>query len=149
MNAPSIRLTIASRLENVPLIGAALRDLCRAAKLPREDCRAIELCVSEAVVNSIEHAYERSPAHEVTVTVRDEGHRLAIVVRDTGRPMAADMLARKRREGYAFDPGHIDRIPTSGRGLALIQSYMDSVTYHAAAGGNDLVMTKKKPHAGE
>ena len=149
MTTKSIQIAIRSRLEDVPLIGAAIRGLCQEAGLRPEDCQGIELCVTEAVVNSIEHAYGNDPAHEVAVTIRDEGARIVIAVRDTGNPMATDMLARKKQEAYEFDPANIARIPTSGRGLAIIQSYMDSVDYRIAADGNHLVMSKQKNHAKE
>ncbi len=144
MTAPSIQLTIASRLENVPLIGTALHGLCRAAALSPEDCQAMELCVTEAVVNCIAHAYGHAPGHEVRVTVRDDDGRLTIMVRDTGKPMPPGMLERKRAEALDFDPADIAHIPTSGRGLAIIQSFMDAVDYRVAGDGNHLMMIKQK-----
>ncbi len=144
MTTKSIQLAIRSRLENVPQIAAALRGLCRAAQLPIEDCRAIELCVTEAVVNSIEHAYGRDTEEEVGVTISDDGTSITIAVRDTGTPMAADTLARKKQEAIAFDPADVGRIPTTGRGLAIIQSYMDTVDYRIEPDGNYLVMRKAK-----
>ena len=149
MSTKKIQMTIESRLAHVPLIGAALRGLCHASGLPPEDCQGIELCVTEAVVNCIEHAYGREPAHEVAVTIQDDGARIVIAVRDNGRPMATDMLQRKKKEAYAFDPAEIARIPTSGRGLAIIQSYMDGVDYRIEADGNHLVMIKNKDGAKE
>jgi serine/threonine-protein kinase RsbW len=144
MTALSIQLAIDSRLENVPLIGAALRGLCRTGAFSPEDCQVMELCVTEAVVNSIAHAYGHAPEHEVHVTVCDDGGRFKITVRDTGTPMPAGMLERKRAEAHDFDPVDIARIPTSGRGLAIIQSFMDTVDYCAADDGNHLVMIKRK-----
>ena len=144
MTKPSIGLTIESRLENVLLIGAALRGLCRTALLSPEDCRAMELCVTEAVVNCIAHAYGHAPEHEVRVTVCDEDDRLTITVRDTGKPMPAGMLARKRAEAQKFEPANIAHIPNSGRGLAIIQGFMDAVDYRVAEDGNHLMMIKRK-----
>ena len=144
MTAKSIQMTIGSSLENVPLIGAALRGICHACDLLPQDCQDIELCVTEAVVNSIEHAYGRDPEHEVAVTIRDDGGQIHITVRDTGAPMAVDMLERQILKAYEFDPADIARIPTSGRGLAIIQSYMDRVAYQKKADGNHLVMVKRK-----
>ncbi len=149
MSTKSIQITIRSRLEDVPLIGAAMRGLCHEAELRPDDCQGVELCVTEAVVNSIEHAYGRDPAHEVAVTIQDDGARLVIAVRDTGNPMATDMLQRKRQEAYTFDPADIARVPTSGRGLAIIQSYMDRVDYRIEDDGNHLVMVKQKHRAKE
>ena len=104
MSTKKIQMTIESRLVHVPLIGAALRGLCHASGLPPEDCQGIELCVTEAVVNCIEHAYGREPAHEVAVTIQDDGARIVIAVRDNGRPMATDMLQRKKRRPMPSTP---------------------------------------------
>jgi serine/threonine-protein kinase RsbW len=62
---------------------------------------------------------------------------------DTGKSMDPGLLEEKKEFALAFDPKNIDSIPDSGRGLAIIQGFMDTVRYHVRENGNYLTMIKK------
>ena len=145
-----ITLSIKSRYHNVPLVSAAVHKLCSLIPFSDKDVHATELCVTEAVVNSIKHAYQNEPDHTVAVVFSLLATELLIEVRDTGKSMDLAMLEENRDAALKFDAGDIENIPESGRGLAIIQSYMDEVHYQVKENGNYLTMIKKiKPYKAE
>ena len=138
-----ITLSIESRYHNVPLVSAAVHKLCSLIPFGDKDTYATELCVTEAVVNSIKHAYQDEPDHTVTVVFSLLVNKLVIEVQDTGKSMDPALLEVKRDTALNFDTMDTDNIPESGRGLAIIQSYMDEVHYRVEEYGNCLTMEKR------
>jgi serine/threonine-protein kinase RsbW len=138
-----ITLSIESQYHNVPLVCTAIHQLCSLIPFGDRDTYATELCVTEAVVNSIKHAYRDEPEHTVAVIFCLLANELVIEVRDRGKPMDPALLELKRDTALKIDTMDLDNIPESGRGLAIIQSYMDEVHYRVAENGNYLTMKKK------
>ena len=149
METKRIQLLIESNCEHVPLVSIAVNRLCLSASFSEKDAHAIELCVTEAVVNSIKHAYGDEQGHEVVVTVAVESDRVTIDVCDTGNPMDPGILEEKKKTALVFDPENIDAIPESGRGLAIIQGFMDGVSYRMEEDQKCLRMVKKFQMSGE
>jgi len=143
MSAKKITLSIESQIHNVPLVSAAVYKLCSLIPFSDKDAHETELCVTEAVVNSIKHAYQDEPDHTVGVTFCLLASELVIEVRDSGKSMDLDLLKEKRDAALKFDSSDIENLPESGRGLAIIQSYMDEVHYKVKDNGNYLTMKKK------
>jgi serine/threonine-protein kinase RsbW len=139
----SIILSIESQYQNVQLVSAAINKLCSLIPLGDKDTYATELCVTEAVVNSIKHAYQDEPAHTVAVVFCLQETELVIEVQDTGKSMDPELLELNRVAALKIDALDTDNIPESGRGLAIIQSYMDEVHYRVEENGNYLTMKKK------
>jgi serine/threonine-protein kinase RsbW len=146
MEAKNIKLSIESKYESVPLIGAAINKLCYTLPVSERDASSIELCVVEAVVNSIKHAYGNDPGHEVSVVFSIYETKLVIEVIDKGKSMAPGLLEERKEFALEFDPEDIDAIPESGRGLAIIQGFMDDVSYQVTESGNYLTMVKEIEH---
>jgi anti-sigma regulatory factor (Ser/Thr protein kinase) len=145
MEPREIRLQIESLLDNVPLLGAAVNKLCRLLPFSDRDAHAIELCVTEAAVNSIKHGYDFRTGHTVDVLFRQEPDRVEITVSDCGAPMRPQILIEKKHCAIPCDPADIDSIPESGRGLAIMQGYMDDVRYWVEGQDKHLVLTKNYP----
>ncbi len=139
----SIRLAIESRLENIPMVGVSVSRLCSLIPLDEIEASKVELCVVEALNNSIVHAYENLEGHEVETVFSFYPDKLVVHVCDAGKPMDERIL----RECALFPPD-LDRldigdIPECGRGLGIIKSIMDSVEYRTKAGKNCLIMKKE------
>ena len=83
------------------------------------------------------------PGHLVDVLFRQESDQVVIAISDTGKPMNPKMLEEKKQAAIRFDPEDIDNIPESGRGLAIIQGYMDDVRYQEKGTVKHLILTKK------
>ena len=143
MQTGKITLSIDSRYENVQLVGCAVHKLSDMTPLNDNDAHQVELCVSEAVVNSIKHGYHNQAGHFVDVIVTLHKDKLVIEVVDSGDRMDPDVLKKYSSISIDFDPQDIDSIPCSGRGLAIIQEFMDSVHYSEHGQRKYLTMTKR------
>jgi serine/threonine-protein kinase RsbW len=98
-----------------------------------EDARfAVRLACEEALINAMKHGNQMDPSLNVRLAYRISPECAEILVAD---------------EGKGFDPCCVPD-PTAdenlqrpcGRGIMLIRSYMDEVTY--CAGGNEVRMVK-------
>lgn len=141
MRSGMLTLRIDSRLDHVFLVGLSVRAICAAAALPADEAAAVELCVVEAVNNAVEHAYREEPGHIVEIELALQMNGLSIKVRDRG--LAMDWVAARRNaDAYAVDP-----LNEGGRGLFIMRSVMDSLSYRSANGWNVLTMVKRVPAA--
>lgn len=143
MTTKQIRLIIDSQYKNTSLAGLAASHLCTMMSLPMDDVHKIELCVIEAVNNSIKHAYQEKSGHEVEITITFSRGNVEIKVCDTGHPMDASFLEKAENQFDISDTINIEDIPENGRGLFLIKTFMDSVTYECRNKKNCLIMTKQ------
>lgn len=142
------RLTIAieSRLEDVPLLGILVNALCASVNLQAVARNEVEVCVVEAVNNSIKHAYQCEPGHLVEVTVSLSTERLVFDIFDSGT--AADPIYMHADHFVALKLSleQAQTIAESGRGLAIMQAFMDSLEYTAGVAGkqrNRFRLTKR------
>lgn len=134
MRAGRVRLTIDSRIDQVHMIGLAVKGICASIPMPEEDAYQVELCVVEAVNNSVEHAYENEPGHEVSVIASVDGGTLTLEVLDSGTSMDWDSVQKKRANASLLDEG--------GRGFMIMESYMDQVSYDRTGDQNVLTLVK-------
>lgn len=144
-------LAIDSDLGNVSLLAVAVNRVCLQLGLDSLTAAHVELCVAEAITNSVCHAYHRVRGHTVKVTLSADDRRLHIEVCDTGTPMTAEQqqrLAHGSRESeiQTYD---LRSLPEGGRGLKIIRDLMDEVTYTSDNRLNRLIMMKRFTHVGE
>lgn len=138
-----ITLTIASRLDAVALIGQSVNSICRYAGLTLDDANGVEICVVEAVNNSIKHAYCEDPNHMVEVVVAVEPAELILDILDSGRPAEFSKTHAQHLQALEIDPGHPELISESERGIAIIQHIMDSFEYTPGPERNRFRLTKR------
>ena len=131
----ALTLRIDSRFDQVPLIGLAVRAIGTAVRLDDGGAGALELCVVEAVNNAIEHAYGGQPGHVVEVEVTLTAAALRVEVRDHGHRM--DWVAATARAAEPLTEG--------GRGVVIMRSLMDEVSYASGRGRNVLTLVKQLP----
>ena len=149
MDLKRITFTIDSDVKNVSLIGMSVNRLCLAASFSTIDAFNIELCVVEAVTNSIRHCYGGNVGHEVKVVFSLTQEDMVLDIYDTGPPMEPDLLDRAAIQCAEEDPIDIESIPEGGRGLSIIREIMDSVVYRSEQEENCLTMKKKLPVKGK
>ncbi len=138
-----IKLVIESKLHNVCLIGMAVNKLCSLAQFSDIESYQIELCIVEAVTNSIIHAYEKKAGHHVEVVFTFDKSKLIFDVYDTGKPLNKKILNKKNRSSLDIDLDNMACLPEDGRGLTIINKIMDQVEYKTGNGKNCFTMTKK------
>jgi serine/threonine-protein kinase RsbW len=138
-----ITLTIASRLDAVPLLGQLVAYLCLRAGLNALDTNGIEVCLVEAVNNSIKHAYGGDGGHTVAVDVRLQADELTLDIWDRGKAADPEWIHRDHSEAFDLDPDRPEDFSESGRGLAIIQQVMDSFEYTPGIERNRFRLTKR------
>jgi serine/threonine-protein kinase RsbW len=133
-------LTIASRVEHIDEARLWVGERVRAAGFGDEPAGEIELALTEALANVIEHAYQGDGSQRIELTVAGDDGTLRIRVRDWGRYF--DPASYRGRD--LDDPGE------GGYGVFLMSQLMDDVTREPQPGGGTLLTliktTKEEPH---
>ena len=105
------------------------------------DVFSVRLAMEEALVNAIKHGNQMDPDKEVRLDGYISEDEVMISIED---------------QGEGFDPGDLPD-PTAeenldlpgGRGVMLIRSFMDSVTYNDSGNRITMVKTRSKETANE
>jgi serine/threonine-protein kinase RsbW len=107
----------------------------------------VEVCVVEALNNSIKHAYEGDPAHRVELEVNLLPNQLVFDVWDFGTSADAAKMHADHSRALEIRSDRVEDIPESGRGLAVIQEVMDSFEYTPGTERNRFRMIKRRRYA--
>lgn len=140
MDAAPETLTIPSRLECIDDARQWVTARVRAAGFGDDPVGEIELALTEALANVIEHAYHGDDGQRIELSVAADADALRIRVRDWGEsPPAGEFQVRD-----LDDPGE------GGYGVYLMEQLMDDVTRERRPdGGTLLTLTKtrkEEPH---
>ena len=92
----------------------------------------LNLALTEASTNAMEHANSSDPEKFVRVCIRTTDDYIKAEVYDQGQGFDINSLPMTG----------IDALSDRGRGLLLIRAYMDSVSYQRTSTGNVLRMIK-------
>lgn len=132
-----IDIKVPNQTRYLSMIGKIGEDIARALKRYRGDREElayhINLVLTEAMTNAIRHARPESPDNgEIHISISLEGDALNIRVFD---------------EGQGFDPTTLPPPDfrgecEGGRGIYIINTVMDKVTYRKRKGGHVLEMVK-------
>jgi serine/threonine-protein kinase RsbW len=138
----SITFIIESRLQNIGLVGVAVKAICESIPIGAIICRNIELSVVEAVTNVVKHAYSLQQENIVEIVVHVFGDRISIKISDTGLSMDPRRCEQDCQE-INFQPGNIETFPVGGMGLHIMHSIMDEMHYSTVSGKNTMTLVKK------
>jgi serine/threonine-protein kinase RsbW len=132
---PSVNALLESTLDSVDTAEAEALRIAGEIGFEEEDLHKIGMAVRECMVNAVVHGNRYNARKRVHLKIVRKPDRLEISVRDEGEgfdvaalpdPLAEENLLRQ-----------------SGRGLLLIQAFMDEFAVHrAAAGGTEVTMVK-------
>jgi serine/threonine-protein kinase RsbW len=131
----TIALSIPAKAEYITLCRLALTGLCQLRGIADDTTADLKLALTEAVSNSVRHAY--GPAGDGSVDVRYELHpdRLGIEIVDDGEGFDPDAPADKNG----------DELSEGGLGIAIIKSIADEFDLRSRPGerGSTLRFVKK------
>lgn len=99
-----------------------------------KDIFAVHLATEEAFLNAVKHGNKNDPNKKVKVEYEIHPDRVDITITDDGDGFSPDSVPDPRDTENLYKP--------QGRGLLLINAYMDIVEYNDK--GNCLHMTKYK-----
>ena len=127
-----IVIKIPSDIKYVKKVSSKVLDSLASHDVNESDIFDIKLCVEEAVINAIVHGNCHDKNKSVRITSWVEDSRLNVEVEDEGSGFNRESLA---------DPTANDNIMKgSGRGVYLINKFMDEIGYNDS--GNKIKMTK-------
>lgn len=131
-----VNIKVPNQTRYLGLIGKIGEDVARALKKYKGDREElayhINLVLTEAMANAIRHANEGDPEKEVHITITIMGRSLNIKVYDQGQGFDICSLPSP-------DFKNLDE---HGRGVYIIRSLMDRVTYRKLKSGHVLEMIK-------
>jgi serine/threonine-protein kinase RsbW len=136
-NLLEVDIKVPNQTKYLRLIGQIGEDVAGALERfndsdPEELAYHINLVLTEAMANAIKHANKNVPTKDVHISINLTDDLLSIRVFDQGQGFDISTA-----ELQAPDPA-LDH----GRGVFLIRSLMDSVTYNRCETGNVLEMRK-------
>jgi len=133
-----VEMTVNNRIDLTNLVHAASDEVCRLAGLDEDAMMNLGLALREATVNAMKHGNHMRPEKPVRIVFDLDGDRLEVTIQDEG-------------EGFDYERRVDPRLPeniekTSGRGLFLIQNFVDKVSFsHTPGEGMTVVLVKKLP----
>ncbi|MGR3622039.1 ATP-binding protein [Pseudophaeobacter sp.] len=105
----------------------------RNFNLPKEQVDDVQIALSEAINNVVEHAYPGQTAGNVSIRCNLSPQELCIRICDAGPPLPDGKLP----EGHPRDVnGPIESLPEGGFGWFLIRSLTNQLHYERHNGSN-------------
>ena len=136
-----MRIEIDNILSNVSIIRVAITSFISNENISLDEIMEIKTAVSEAVTNSIEHAYSNE-VNIVSVTANifemDNMKYLCIKVEDTGKGIEDVELATT--PGYTTKP----ELEHAGMGFTIMESFMDKLSVRSTPNKGTRVTMRKK-----
>ena len=140
-----ITLEIDSDLGSVSLASVAVNAICLLAGLDADQSSQVELSIVEAITNVIRHAYHGELNHKVVIAVEVGKIQVHFDIFDTGAPMPPHKVEELIHGEKFVDPeiSDLSLLPEDGRGLQIIRSVMDEISYFREGKKNRLILTKR------
>ncbi|MGE5591826.1 MAG: anti-sigma F factor [Bacillota bacterium] len=136
----TMQLEILAVPENVGVARLALGSFASQMDFTLAELDEIKVAVSEAVTNSVVHAYPVGPG-PVVIAAEHDGRELLISVRDSGRGIAD--VAQARQPSFSTDPERM------GLGFVFMDSFMDQLEVDSRPGQGTTVTMRKRCQAGQ
>jgi len=133
----SIRLDLPSSMQFVYVLDTIISEILREMDFDEETSEQINLAVVEAGTNAIKHGNKEDPDKRAHFEFILNPDQLTIIVQDQGDGFDREEVADP------LDPANL--LKSSGRGLFLMESCMDSVVYEGR--GTIVKMVKYKQSA--
>jgi serine/threonine-protein kinase RsbW len=132
-------LVLQNERAEVPRAAVWLGRIAEDLGVPVSIARRLDLCLEEAVLNVIDHAYDDRRAHEIVLRLERRGDELLLTVEDDGR-------AFNPLEVPPSQPARsLEEAPVGGWGLPLIRRFADGRRYERVAGRNRLTLSVRQP----
>jgi serine/threonine-protein kinase RsbW len=113
----------------------------KAHNFSQEDIFAIHLALEEALINAVKHGNKMDPNKEVKVEYSLSSDKVEISMTDEGNGFDPEAVPDPRLGSNLYK--------SEGRGLLLMQSYMDVVEYNKRGNSVRMVRYKEKPRLPE
>jgi len=136
-----VTLAVRSTLDAVSALSVTLSSYI-AQRLDSDTKSAIELGITEALVNVVKHGYPAGDVGLVELQYVEYPDRVMLRVKDHGIPIPSSKLQRTGDVVFHFDPLDMENVPESGMGIAIIKASFDDIDYVTGELGNTLTLIK-------
>lgn len=106
-------------------------------RFSQDDIFAVHLAIEEAFINAIRHGNKMDPTKKVRIEYLVGSDKVEVFVTDQGEGFDPEAVPDPRLGKNLYRP--------EGRGLFLINSYMDEVTFNERGNRVRMVRFKEKP----
>jgi len=103
----------------------------------KDDIFAVHLTLEEAFLNAVKHGNKNDPTKKVKIDYSVNAEKVEITITDEGPGFKPESVDDPRFGAGLYEPG--------GRGLLLMNSYMDIVKYNEDGNSVYMVRYKEKP----
>lgn len=124
---PEIRLELPSRLEFLEIVDKVIDGVADQMQFDSDAQDEIAISVLEACTNAIQHGHALDPSRLVHVMFRLHADRLEVLVRDEGAGFDVELIEDAGAPENLLKP--------RGRGIFIMRSVMDEVTFDAGGPG--------------
>ena len=131
-----IKLELPSRLELLSIIDKVVDGIADQMSFEDDDKDAIAISVIEAGTNAIQHGHAHDPSLRLDITFRLCRDSLEVLVYDNGRGFDLALLED------ATAPENL--LKARGRGIFIMRSMMDEVTFEFGEGGTMCRLVKNR-----
>ena len=107
-------------------------------KFDKDDIFAVHLTLEEAFLNAVKHGNKMDPTKKVKIDYSVTSEKVEITITDEGEGFEPESVDDPRFGEGLYEPG--------GRGLLLMNSYMDVVKYSEHGNSVYMVRYKEKPN---
>ena len=129
-----IRLDLPSSIQHIYLLDTIILEILKEMEFDEETAENICLAVIEAGTNAIKHGNQEDLNKRAYFEFIVQPDKLTVVVQDEGPGFEREEVADP------LDPANV--LKSSGRGIFLMEAYMDSVVYEQS--GTIVKMVKHK-----
>lgn len=136
MNGARFSLTVPSEARMLSVARGFVEAVCEAYQLDRSALHALVIVTGEAITNIVRHAHRHCPSAQIEIRLEIHADQVVLAFED---------------QGESFDLESVPQLPPGdmrigGRGIFLMRTLMDELTYQARAPGlpgNVLRMVKR------
>ena len=133
----NLKISIDSKLENVSIVRVAVTSFVSIIEMKIDDLMDIKTAVSEAVTNSVEHAYLDNKG-KIDIRVNIKNNVIKIEVEDYG--IGIDDLEMAMAAAYTSKPEK----EHAGLGFTIMEAFMDEVIVDTKKDKGTKIFMKKE-----
>ena len=131
-----VDIRIGSRFDNIDLVDVVTEAVLRHTGMDDESVERLGLAIREATANGVQHGNQEQPEKRVTVSFVLDEEEVQIRIADEGEGFDLDGLPDPLAPENLFKP--------RGRGILLMNSFMDEVDFDFAGEKGTVVTLRKR-----
>lgn len=136
-----VDISIGSQFDNIDLVDVVTDAVLRHAGMDDESVERLGLAIREAVANGVQHGNKEQPEKRVAVSFVFDKEEMTIRIRDEGEGFDLAGLPDPLAPENLFKP--------RGRGILLMNSFMDEVEFEFDGTKGTVVKLRKRLTSGD